>query len=945
MSTRPFFAVILTLVSVLAISGVVGAADLSPAGITVDVDPWVSDLGTAVIDVQWLAGGDEVFVAIKGPEGVEAVVEGGHLITLGDRFSLGKIAAGESLTVEIFGLREGKEAFLSLERKVGNESFQVVARVGIIEGRPLVIDDQSYRIYEKEVEPLDDVDRSVEVNEHAVVLRSTERTLVIESLQSKVAAVLLGESTADFDVPISAPTSCGPNYLFSTISHMNVGGAPAGSITTNLAVHIEMSHWDSSQMTIAYSENDFYHDPANAGQNGRFLWLDEAAQVDLDKTWTRDKFNQELPGIGRDPNGWFQLWFVDCTGGAVGTVTYWSVEATYDAADDVDLSADNVSVSPATAAPGDDIEVVWDGHISGTTSIAGGFTTRIYLSNDTNITTADTVLATIAEAAASDPGDTFGDGAPGRTVTLPPGASDGTKYIGIIVDYNDAVDESNESNNTAWDAITIDSSSSVDLVADSITPLSGSVAAGASVNVNWFGHADAGNSGDIPGNFTVGFYLSNDATVTTGDTLLDRETMFGPTSPGESFGSNNRPVLIPGGTSAGTKYLGLIVDDTGSVAETNENNNIATSSITITGGGGGGQPDLVTSACSASPSSLEEGDAITVNWTERNQGDADASAFVTKVFLSSNQTWEGGGTDHWIGQRTLGPYAAGFQQSLSLSGNIPGGIADGTWYVLVVTDANDQVAESSESNNLCVSTITIGSGGTPGGSDRWLVPAAASATGFGGSDWRTQMAITNSTGQTRQATIYYVSDSASWPGVLLSGPISIGPRRSYYLDDILATLRPTAGLVYVVFDEAGPVVTSRTYNRASDGSTFGQGIPGIPMGGIAPDELILPMVHSGAGRFHTNLGLVQASTGSMTVEISIYTAGGSLLATQQRTVVDGWDQINDVFDKMGLGAASIEGGWIRVRLVGGSPDAWTCYASVVDKETGDPTYVAGVEAE
>ena len=83
----------------------------------------------------------------------------------------------------------------------------------------------------------------------------------------------------------------------------------------------------------------------------------------------------------------------------------------------------------------------------------------------------------------------------------------------------------------------------------------------------------------------------------------------------------------------------------------------------------------------------------------------------------------------------------------------------------------------------------------------------------------------------------------------------------------------------------------------------------------------------------------------MTVEISIYTAGGSLLASQQRTVTTGWDQLNDVFDKLGVGAATIEGGWIKVRLVSGSPDAWTCYASVVDKETGDPTYVAGVEAE
>ena len=42
---------------------------------------------------------------------------------------------------------------------------------------------------------------------------------------------------------------------------------------------------------------------------------------------------------------------------------------------------------------------------------------------------------------------------------------------------------------------------------------------------------------------------------------------------------------------------------------------------------------------------------------------------------------------------------------------------------------------------------------------------------------------------------------------------------------------------------------------------------------------------------------------------------------------------------MGIGRAEVEGGWIRVRLVSGSPSFWTTYATVIDDTTDDPTYV------
>ena len=112
--------------------------------------------------------------------------------------------------------------------------------------------------------------------------------------------------------------------------------------------------------------------------------------------------------------------------------------------------------------------------------------------------------------------------------------------------------------------------------------------------------------------------------------------------------------------------------------------------------------------------------------------------------------------------------------------------------------------------------------------------------------------------------------------------------------------------------------------------------------GSTATDFILPMVHSGSGSFYTNLGIVQASAGTLNLRLDFYTSTGLLLTSVSRTVSDAWEQINDVFRKVGLGAAVVEGGWIQVHLDSGSPDAWLAYASVVDDRSGDPTFIPGV---
>ena len=237
-----------------------------------------------------------------------------------------------------------------------------------------------------------------------------------------------------------------------------------------------------------------------------------------------------------------------------------------------------------------------------------------------------------------------------------------------------------------------------------------------------------------------------------------------------------------------------------------------------------------------------------------------------------------------------------------------------------------------------------GKNGTGVGSEElWLIPAVASRIGKSSTNWTSQIAVVNPTQGTRSASVYFVAEGQAWPGDLLSGPHLIEPNKSLYVDDVLQPERPASGLLYVTVNGTGTAVSCRTSTPSAQGGTFGQGQPGILLSSVSTaTELILPLIHSSPGVFRTNVGFAQTSTGTYQVQAEIYSAGGTLLAQKTYSQAVAWRQVNDIFRDMGIGSATVEGGWIRVRLASGSPSFWTTYATVIDDPTGDPTYVLPV---
>ena len=143
---------------------------------------------------------------------------------------------------------------------------------------------------------------------------------------------------------------------------------------------------------------------------------------------------------------------------------------------------------------------------------AAASTLGIYRSTDLTISTADTLIATVAIASLAAGATRSGHIA----VTMP--ATVGTYYLGAIADYNNAIVESSYSDNASTGVqVDVTPAPQANLVVSSVSVTSPSVLAGDSDTLNYTIN-NAGNATAAAS--TLGIYLSSDSTISTADTLI-----------------------------------------------------------------------------------------------------------------------------------------------------------------------------------------------------------------------------------------------------------------------------------------------------------------------------------------------------------------------------------------------------------------------------------------
>jgi hypothetical protein len=247
---------------------------------------------------------------------------------------------------------------------------------------------------------------------------------------------------------------------------------------------------------------------------------------------------------------------------------------------DLVITTGSPTVNPSAVAAGGNVTLSgWTVRNQGTGN-SGPFSNGFYLSVDPVITAADIYITGNSNNSLT-PGSQFswGDSA----LTIPASVPPGFYYIGIIVDRTNAVAESNENNNYVSRSISI--AEPVILVLPDLVITTGSptvnplaVAAGGNIKLSAWTVKNQGTAGS--GSFSNGFYLSTNSTITADDTYITGNSNTN-LAPGAQFNWGGPTLKIPASTPPGNYYIGILVDRTGTVFESNENNNYVSRLITV----------------------------------------------------------------------------------------------------------------------------------------------------------------------------------------------------------------------------------------------------------------------------------------------------------------------------------------------------------------------------
>ncbi len=241
------------------------------------------------------------------------------------------------------------------------------------------------------------------------------------------------------------------------------------------------------------------------------------------------------------------------------------------------------------------------------------------------------------------------------------------------------------------------------------------------------------------------------------------------------------------------------------------------------------------------------------------------------------------------------------------------------------------------SGQTCVKTSVIAITGTVPAYG-YLVPAIAHLTGYGGTPWRSDLAVVNRSAAAASLSLTYVAESV-YAIALVTLPS--GATREWR--NVLETLYEldasvaTSGTLYVT-SSAQLCITSRNYADMPTG-TYGQYLPALRLtDAISSGQLgVLPQLKSNT-LFYTNVGVVNLGAAPCTVRIRLFDPNGAATGTATDIALDPhqWKQANKIFDTSGAGSRDVAYGTVEVITSGGM--AWA-YAAIIDQRSKDPTTI------
>ena len=296
-----------------------------------------------------------------------------------------------------------------------------------------------------------------------------------------------------------------------------------------------------------------------------------------------------------------------------------------------------------------------------------------------------------------------------------------------------------------------------------------------------------------------------------------------------------------------------------------------------------------------------------------------------------------------LGSRRINAVPGGFKQVVSLIDKLTDEVVVGGYATLAATDAGASflayasvVDDASHDPNLVLPRDMTSAVATLD----FAIPAVASLPGLGGTSWRSQLDVVNTTESERSLTLEYNREDGS---SVASMAMALEPGKSLHFDDVVGGLfgEQGKGWLNLMADGAGVVSTSRTYND-DDSGTYGQLIPAFPHAeAVGPETTAVLAGLNSTGGFRTNIGITSLGPMPAVCQLGFFTNDGSPIGM---IVVElparGFIQLERV---LGGDFGHTGEAWAEVSC--SDPSSFFAHASVVDESTGDPTYIPAVSIE
>lgn len=373
-----------------------------------------------------------------------------------------------------------------------------------------------------------------------------------------------------------------------------------------------------------------------------------------------------------------------------------------------DLVIDAVNIPP-TAVIGEDFSVTWTGRNANGAMLSGvpKWNDSIYLSTDQTLSNGDHLLGSRLNEIALSSGQAYQQQAQVRAGNIPPG----NYYVLVVADsgrhiYEGASNTPPEQNNVLASTPVTLTAPAVDLQVESVS-VAPPFYSGTNISVSWTVR-NFGTNPTLGTRWSDYVILSRDSILDASDYVLGYRTRTEALNGGESY-TVTGSFFVPNGLT-GDYNIFVVTDRSNYIIESDNNNNASQPfavNLELT------PPADLNVTNVSPPATVSPGQSATFGWTVQNSGpNAVLGRWRDTVYLSRDSFWDA--SDVLVGYRDfdsqITPVPAGGTYSGGSVFAVPP-VEEGTYYVIVRTDAQNHIRENNEANNIsaanAVTTVTI----------------------------------------------------------------------------------------------------------------------------------------------------------------------------------------------------------------------------------------------